>query len=375
MPIYKQKQRNSEGLFKYKVRINYVDSSGNYKQLTRSVWGLAAAKDLEIQLNKSINQKEFTNTGLTVRDLFDEYFEINKKDIRATTMRGRKTNYDNHIQPHIDNIKIKDLNTPKLNLWKKQINNKELSLKTKKNIYSDLHTVLNYAVKQEYLVFNPLDKVDNFKDATYQKPEIDFYTPEDFSKFKAAALQKAEQTKYYDYYVFFCLAYYTGCRKGEIHALRWNCIDFTKGTLQVKKSISQKLKGDDVETPPKNKSSIRKIQMPQPLKSVLQEHRQRQQASIPDWNESGFICGYYRPLRDTSIENENKDYASKACVKKIRIHDFRHSHASLLINKNVNPLEVAKRLGHSTVDQTLKTYAHLFPSNEEASISVLDSVI
>ena len=373
MPIYKQKEKNKAGLYRYNVRINYIDTFGKYRQITRSAWGLQAAKELELQLNNTLNDNELCNSTLSIKDLFKDFYENRQYDIRPTTMRGYKTNYDNHIKPHIDNLKIKDLNTRNLNQWKKEINKKDISLKTKRNIYSDLRTILNYAVKMEYIPHNPLEKVDNFKDSTYQKPEIVLYTPEEFIKFKIAALKKAKDTGYYDYYVFFCIAYYTGARKGEIHALRWNCIDNNR--LYIKKSISQKLKGDDVETPPKNKSSIRSMLLPQPLIDVLNEHKKRQQKSISDWKDDGFICGYYKPLRDTSIENENKLYAEIAGVKKIRIHDFRHSHASLLINNKVNPLEVAHRLGHSTVDQTLKTYAHLFPNQEDASIAILNTVI
>ena len=186
------------------------------------------------------------------------------------------------------------------------------------------------------------------------------------------AYEEALETGVYDYYIFFLIAYYTGLRKGEIHALRWSNLD--GNILSVKTSITQKLKGGDVETLPKNKSSIREVQLPNSLLTVLKEHKKRQMDSVPNWNENGFICGYTRPLRDTAVENENKKYAREAGLKHIRIHDFRHSHASLLINANITPLEVAHRLGHSTVDQTLKTYAHLFPKESEKAVRVLDAI-
>lgn len=371
MPIYKKKEKK-DGLNKYLVRINYTDSYGNHKQLTRTAYGIDNAKELERKLEKQIKEKS-TFANITVSELITEFLKSSKSDIRETTYRKYEKNFRLHITPHLSNVKLNKLNVKVLTDWKATINTKGLSLQTRKSIYSDLRAALNYAVKMEYIPHNPLSKIENFKDAYYQEKDINFYTPEEFKLFIQSALDNAIITDYYDFYIFFMLAYYTGARKGEIHALRWNC--FKNQKLYIKKSISQKIKGDDVETPPKNKSSIRTISLPQPLITALNEHKQRQQATIINWKENGFICGYYRPLRDTSIEEENKKYSKQAKLKKIRIHDFRHSHASLLINNNVNPLEVAHRLGHATVDQTLKTYSHLFPDEEQKTIEILDKIL
>ena len=372
MPIYKQKEKNKEGLFKYKVRINYTDDYGKHKQLTRTAWGAAAAKEMERKLILQLNNKE-TDSTITILQLYQEYNENTRYDVRQSTISTRDTVFEHHILPYIGSVKLSNLKTKQLTEWKNSVNEKGLSLRTRKNIYANLRACLNYAVKMDYIISSPLDKVDNFKDAYHQEKDVDFYTPEEFLKFKTAALTAAENSDFYDYYVFFNLAYYTGARKGEIHALRWNCIQ--NNQLSIYKSISQKMKGDDVETPPKNKSSIRTIQLPLPLMQVLNEHKKRQQKTIPNWKPTGFVCGYYRSLRDSSIEEENKKYAMTANIKKIRIHDFRHSHASLLINNNINPLEVAHRLGHSNVTQTLKTYSHLFPKETEKAIAVLNNIV
>ena len=371
MPIYRQKEKK-DGLNKYLVRVNYTDSYGKHKQLTRTAYGIDNARELERQLEKQVNNKSYVS-DINVGDLYKEFKEHHKHDVRASTMRGYNTNYTHHIEPYLATVKLSNLNIKVLNNWKNAVNDKGLSLVTRRNIYATLRAILNYAVKMEHISANPLDKVDNFKDAYHQDKTIDFYTPDEFKLFIKSALENAVITGYYDYYIFFMIAYYTGARKGEIHALRWNCIDNDR--LHIKRSITQKIKGDDVETPPKNKSSIRTIALPQPLINALNEHKARQQQINPKWKDTAFICGYSRPLRDTSIENENQKYAEQANIKKIRIHDFRHSHASLLINNNINPLEVAHRLGHSTVDQTLKTYAHLFPNEELKTIEILNKIV
>lgn len=230
----------------------------------------------------------------------------------------------------------------------------------------------------EYLPKNPLDKVGNFRASGEIKKEMQYYTADEFKKFIAVARESAENADIngilgeWDYYVFFAIAFYTGLRKGEIHGLEWRDID--GAYLSVKRSIAQKLKGDDRETAPKNKSSIRTLQIPAPLLRILDEHKARWKA-VPGFTETYKVCGGTRSLRDTTIEKHNRRFAELAGVKKIRIHDFRHSHASLLANAGINIQEVARRLGHSRIEMTWNTYSHLYPKEEERAIKVLDEIV
>lgn len=164
-----------------------------------------------------------------------------------------------------------------------------------------------------------------------------------------------------------------GMRKGEIYALQWT--DIKDGYISITKSIAQKLKGGDRITPPKNKSSIRTVQIPNPLQIILDEHYERCKAVIQDFSVNMYICGGFRPVRDTSLEKMNKKFAELAAVKKIRIHDFRHSHASLLANEGINIQEIARRLGHSDISMTWNTYSHLYPREEERAIKILNKIV
>lgn len=175
----------------------------------------------------------------------------------------------------------------------------------------------------------------------------------------------------WNYYVFFALAFYTGLRKGEIHGLQWD--DIEGNALTVRRSVAQKLKGGDRETPPKNQSSIRTLQIPAPLLSILAAHKKRWNI-LAGFKESFKICGGAASLRDSTVQNRNKKYASSAGLQTIRIHDFRHSHASLLANEGINIQEVARRLGHSKVEMTWNTYSHFYPREEERAIAILDKI-
>ena len=380
MPIYKvDKIKNNEGLQKYRVRVNYNDELGHKKQLTRVAYGIDAAKDMERRLEFQIKtEHEMPVKKITLQELFNDYIETKKFEVRETTLDKSKRIINYYILPILKDVYIDKLTVTVLKKWKLSMEKRKLSVVTKNNVYTELRAMLNYAVRMEYIQKHQLNKVGNFKDVLSRKKEMNFYTPDEFKKFikiaknQAQFKEKNNNSLYeWNFYVFFNIAFYTGLRKGEIHALRWTDID--GNYLKVTKSISQKLKKGDTETPPKNKSSIRTIQIPLPLIDILQEHKKRQQIN-PQYSEDSRILGDGRCIRDTTLEERNKYYAKLAGVKKIRIHDFRHSHASLLVNMGINIQQVAKRLGHTKVEITWNTYSHLYPREEERAIEILNAV-
>lgn len=176
----------------------------------------------------------------------------------------------------------------------------------------------------------------------------------------------------WNYYVFFAIAFYTGLRKGEIFALKWS--DISDHYLSISRSITQKLKGEDRETPPKNKSSIRTLQMPKPLIDILNEHKKLYDRH-PQFSDDFRICGGQKPIRDSPVGKANENIAKAAGLKKIRIHDYRHSHVSLLANEGINIQEIAQRLGHANIEMTWNTYSHLYPREEERAIEILNKIV
>ena len=383
MPIYKMKG-SKDGKQKYRVRINYQDSMGINRQIDRVTYGNAEAKELERELNYDIKQS-IPAKRITVKQLYEEYLKSKKHELREQSIRSIVTYLDNHVIPELGNLRLDKLTTPTLKKWKDVINEKtvknkgvkKLSIKTKQHIYKEFITMLNYAVQMDYIDKNPLKKIGNFKSSITleSEKEMDYYTPDEFKLYIKAAYDCAKNSSTnheWDYYVFFNIAYYTGLRKGEIHALKWS--DIEGDYLHVTRSIAQKLKGDDRETPPKNKSSIRTIQIPIPLKEILNAHKERYK-QLEGFNNDYRICGGMTSLRDSTLDKHNKKYAELAGIKKIRIHDFRHSHASLLANEGINIQEIARRLGHSKIEITWNTYSHLYPREEERAINILNKIV
>lgn len=95
---------------------------------------------------------------------------------------------------------------------------------------------------------------------------------------------------------------------------------------------------------------------------------------IPTNTLENYICGTNKPLRDLRIQKRNVEFSQLAGVKTIRIHNLRHSHASLLANEGINIQEVVRRLGHSDIEMTWNTYSHLYPREEERAVAILDKI-
>lgn len=374
MPITKVEGKK-DGKQKYRVRVNYTDSYGKAHQIERTAYGSAEAKQIEMQLKHQIKEKSAPQR-MTVQQLFDEYIEAKRHEVRESTLHKSLQILTRDVLPSIKEQRLDQLNISFLQNWKNNVGARDLSIVTKQNIFKEFRTMLNYAVKMEYIAKNPLVSLGNFREVYFEKPaeKLHYYTPEQFLLYIKKAREFAEKDGSitgWGYYVFFNIAFYTGMRKGEINALKWS--DIEGNTIHVRRSIAQKVKGGDRETPPKNKSSYRDLQAPEPLLLVLNEHLVRQQ-KIPGYSQNFRVCGSVRCLRDSSIDNRNRQFAEEAGLPHIRIHDFRHSHASLLANEGINVQEIARRLGHSNIEITWNTYSHLYPREEERAVKILDRI-
>ena len=380
MPIYKTDKKR-DGLFLYTVRVNYTDKNGKAHGLTRTAVGAEAAKLLEARLTAEHKTGQTSpSERMTVGELAGEYLASKQSEVRRASTEKAAQILNRYILPTVQNERLDRLNAQKLQAWKQTVTALSLSPKTQQNIYAAFRAMLNYAVKLEYLPRNPLTAVGNFKDTDFTPPQekLHYYTAAEFLRYKAAALADAEQKgtlSEYAYYVFFCIAYYMGMRKGEINALRWS--DIEGNLLTVRRSVTQKVKGESaLETLPKNKTSYRTIEIPEPLMEILAEWKKRL-AERDAYRDNYRVCGGGENgvLSDTNIDLHNRRYAEAAGLPHIRVHDFRHSHASLLANEGINIQEIARRLGHAKIEMTWNTYAHLYPRESERSLSVLNKVV
>lgn len=164
MPIYKVGNTKKDGLQKYHVRINYVADNGQKRQITRSVYGIDVAKKLEKQIENEIKvQQEILIKKITVQQLYDEYIAVKKYEVREITLEKSNRIIKRYILPILKDVRIDKLSTRVLQDWKLSMEKRNLALTTKRNVFTELPTMLNYAVRMEYIPKHQLTKVRKFQ--------------------------------------------------------------------------------------------------------------------------------------------------------------------------------------------------------------------
>ncbi|MCM1042722.1 MAG: site-specific integrase, partial [Corallococcus sp.] len=231
------------------------------------------------------------------------------------------------------------------------------------SLRSFLFGIFKYG-QQYYDLPNVMHKVDGFRNIEPPK-EMLFWTAEEFTKFIAVVDDQVLHSYYYT-------LYYTGCRKGEVQALTWRDIDFKNKTITINKSITRKIPGKAwAVVTPKNSTSIRKISIPDVLVAELKYFHAWQ---FVNYDKFDFVFCGAQPINEQYIVRGIKKYCELSKVKVIRQHDFRHSHASYLLGNGISITAVSKRLGHKNVTQTLDTYSHMLPSENDEAMRVLDRI-
>ena len=312
----------------------------------------------------------------------NDYFENLKTKRKESTYYSYKKDYDNHIFDFFKSKYIDDININDIKNWKDYIENKKLSIGCMNKIYNVLKCIFDYAMKNYGITLNAVAICGRFEKTDDQvikdSEKIRYITYEQFKQFISVVDDPM-------FNVFFTFLYFTGMRKGEVQALTWNDIDFENNQIIVNKTLSIKTSDLYKITNTKN-SQNRKIKMSTSLRKILFDYK-NEVSKYTDFNEDWFVFGNSRFLPETTIARKKNIYFKKAELKSITIHEFRHSHVSLLINEYINTsktknmkidtakffLMMSNRMGH-TVEVMQRTYMHLFPTIQDEIVDLLDNL-
>lgn len=208
----------------------------------------------------------------------------------------------------------------------------------------------------------------NFNNPNEMPKEMQFFTYEEFQKF----LSVEKDIK------FRCawqLLYYCGLRIGELKGLTWKDINFEERTVTINKQVTQQnCRSRWQFSPPKTAKSNRVLSLTKVLVNDLKMLKESNSEMLFGFKNTFFVIGDIAPQISTTITHRKNKNCEKAGLKQIRIHDFRHSCASLLINSGANVTLVAKYLGHTKIEETLNTYSHMFSTALDSVVSVIDSL-
>lgn len=293
--------------------------------------------------------------------LYFRYLELNNKEqsIYKVKMRMKK------ISEYFKNKNIQDITKKDIILFKMYLDSFNYSYKYKKAIYYALNEFFNFLVLFDYIDTNIVKLVGNFKNKEPIK-KFNYWTYEEFKIF----VDHCDEQVYKSLYTFL---YFTGCRLGEALALTFN--DLKNNTIIINKTITKEYhNGKRLITTPKTRKSNREICIDDYLVEELYNLKQIYKCKHKEFNDNFYIFGGNKPLSPTTIERKKNKYCDLANIPRIRIHDFRHSHATLLVQNNIPIVEVANRLGHSDISITLNTYTHISKDKEKRTLNVLNSI-
>lgn len=297
---------------------------------------------------------------------FKIFAELYEKDVRPklkeNTWLTKEHIIKTKILPYFEQKRLCDITAKDVIAWQNEIrketnsSGKNLSQGYLKTIHNQLSALFNHAIRIYGLKLNPAATVGNM--GKEERKEMDFWTVEEYTKFSNEMMDKPVS-----YYAFQML-YWCGIREGELLALTAGDFDFKNKTVTINKSY-QRLHGEDVITPPKTAKSNRTIKMPNFLCEEMQEY-------ITMFYSAGENDRIF-PISKSYLHHEMTRGSEAAGVKRIRIHDLRHSHVSLLIDQGYQAVAIADRVGHESIDITYR-YAHLYPSKQNEMVNTLDEI-
>ena len=342
MPAYKD---NKTG--KWFCKFYYTDWQGNNRQKWKR--GFATKKEA-LAYERDFLERQSANPDMTFQNLYELYMEDMAARLKQSTILTKKHIYETHILPFFGSKPINEIKASDVRRWQNQLMNSQngYSKTYLKTINNQLTCIINYAKRFYDLNTNPCGQAGSMGQAKAE--EMDYWTYDEYTTFREGIKDKPLS------YICFQVLYWTGMREGELLALTAADINLMTKQIDINKTY-QRLNGKDITTPPKTKKSRRKIPIPNFLCQELQNFINTRYMLDP--NERLF------PATKHFLSHEMERGCKKTGVNRIRIHDIRHSHASMLIEMGFAPLEIADRLGHESVKTTLDTYSHLYPDKDQ----------
>ena len=352
MAVYKEENPNT-----WRVIYRYTDWKGERKQSQKR--GFTTKREA-LAWEREQEHKATADLDMTFESFVALYTTDMQGRVKENTWGTKEHIIRTKLLPYFGKRKMAEIQSKEIMAWQNEMinfrdeNGKPYSPVYLKTLHNQLSAIFNHAVQYYNLKTNPAAKVGNMGKAKGR--EMLFWTKDEYQKFSDVMMDKP-----LSYYAFEML-YWCGIREGELLALTPTDFDFEAGTVSISKSY-QRLKGKDVITTPKTKKSNRVIKMPKFLCGEMEDYLKMFYSAGAD--ERIF------PVSKHYLHHEMDRGAKAAGVKRIRIHDLRHSHISLLIDMGFTALAIADRVGHESIDITYR-YAHLFPTRQTEMADKLD---
>lgn len=351
MPIYKDEKRGT-----WRVVYRYTDWTGKrIETQKRGFLTKREAKEFEAELIRTVKHAP----DMSMSSMCKLYLDDLRSRRKPTTVYSEECMIRRHITPYLGNIPIDKITAVTVREWQNKVmqakgiySKRPLSPHTLRNISVCLSSILNYAVRFHGLPHNPVNIARGMGKTV---AHLDFWEVEEYEKFMSVIEDENDR-------LYFSLLFTSGMRLGEFLALTPNDIDFQANKISITKTYNWKLK---YISPPKTETSVRTISMPPKIIDGIDAYLKR----CYEPPERIFECVSQKILTARMVK-----YSSLAGVRRIRLHDLRHSHASYLIHQGVPITAISQRLGHKNPKITLEVYSHVYKSSDGEIVKVLENL-
>lgn len=361
-----------EKRYKFLIYVGKDETTGHTIQIKKQGF---KSKDeaLEAYLNYKLKivkgeYEPLNKKKLTFKQLFESWDKVYKPTVKESTYAVTMRYFNNHILSALGNIYIEKITVAEcqkaVNEWFEEAPH------TFDRFIHYASKVFKYGIDMELLTSNPMEKV--IKPKLKERPQQyqEFYDKDELNKFLSCA-KKCN----FRYFVYFRLLAYTGMRKGESLALKWSDIDFETNTISITRNVTTGLNNRPYISNGKTVNSVRRIPVDSETMNYLKEWRYCQQK---DMLKKGFnfldADNYIFPTINNGITSLskprqwNKSICDKFGLRRIKIHGFRHTHASLCYSAGLNAKEIQKRLGHADSKTTMNVYTHVMKNDEKKAV-------
>ena len=349
MPVYKDEKRNT-----WFCKCNYKDWLGESKSKMKR--GFATKKDAQ-QWERDFLQKQSASMDMKFASFVEVYFEDKAPRLKERSIMTKRTLFETKIIPYFGEKQMNEITAVDIIKWQNALLNQDYKPTYLRMIQNQMTALFNHAEKFYDLKDNPCKKVD--KMGRSNAKELNFWTKDEYEQFIQGFSSDEEM-----YRIIFQMLFWLGCRVGELLALTSQDIDFENGTVNISKTYYRRNQTDYI-TPPKTESSNRQITIPKFLAEEMKDYVDRQYGLTPE--------DRIFPITDRAIQKKMKQKTEQAKLKPIRVHDLRHSHIALLIEKGMQPLVIAQRVGHDSVNTTMNIYGHLYPNKQKQVADLLNA--
>jgi integrase len=316
----------------------------------------------------------FDADNLTAGAYLDRWLSDSVRDtVKATTFERYEQITRLHLKPALGRVKLKGITPAHVRGLYRDKLEAGSSARTVRYVHTTLHKALKQAVMDGLIPRNATEAV---KPPQLSREEMHPLTPEQAKLLLQTTYETEDRLE-----ALYVLAIHTGLRQGELLGLKWDDVDLEDSSLQVRRTLAITRSGP-VFISPKTTGSRRSVKLTSKAIEALRRHLERQLGEIDRigslWSENGLIFASEtgEPLdRRTVTKLKFKPLLKRAGLPEIRFHDLRHTCATLLLTRNVNPKIVSEMLGHASIAITLDIYSHVLPNMRDQAAAAMEEAL